>query len=210
VIRLYRFPLSTNVERVALALAHKGLAIESVIVDPADRSEVRRVSGQDLVPVIEDDGKVVYDSMAIVRHLEDRYPDKPLYPREPARRAEMLVFIDWFNRVWKRPPNAMETEMGKPQPDPRKIDEWGREMIAALGLFEVLLAGREFLMGDVFSAADCAAFPFLKYALGGEERLRAENDHELFHRILVDWQPLGDGHPRLTEWIRRLDGLPRA
>ncbi|CAA9514912.1 MAG: hypothetical protein AVDCRST_MAG45-2145 [uncultured Solirubrobacterales bacterium] len=80
-IRLYRAPFSTNVERVALALAHKEIAVESVVIDYSDRSEVERVSGQGLVPVIDDAGTVVVDSMEIVRYLEERYPDPPLYPR---------------------------------------------------------------------------------------------------------------------------------
>ncbi len=91
-IRLYRAPFSTNVERVALALAHKGLAAESVIIDYSDRSEVQRVSGQDLVPVIDDGGAVVVDSMEIVRYLEERYPAARLYPADEARRAEMLIY----------------------------------------------------------------------------------------------------------------------
>ena len=41
----------------------------------------------------------------ILEHLERRFPDPPLYPADPARREEMRVFIDWFNRVWKGPPN---------------------------------------------------------------------------------------------------------
>jgi glutathione S-transferase len=209
-IRLYEFPLSTNVERVRLALAHKGLPVEHVVIDPADRGEVRRVSGQDLVPVIEDGGRVVTDSMEIVRYLDERYPERPLYPRDPARRSEVLIFIDWFNRVWKRPPNAIEAELGKPAPDRAQIEAWGREMSQAVELFEGLLQGRDYLMGDAFSAADAAAFPFLKYALLGHEQLRKDEDPYLFHRILVDYQPLGDDHPRLCDWIRRVDRLPRA
>ena len=77
-MRVYRIPFSTNVERVALALAHKGLPAEWVDVDPGDRSPVERVSGQPLVPVLDDDGKIVVDSMEIVRHLEERWPDPPL------------------------------------------------------------------------------------------------------------------------------------
>ena len=80
-MKLYRFPRSTNCERVALALAHKGIVPESVLVDPGDRSPVRQVSGQDLVPVLAfDDGEVVADSMEIVRRLDERHPDPPLYP----------------------------------------------------------------------------------------------------------------------------------
>ena len=117
--KLYRARFSTNVERVALALAHKGLSVESVWID-SDRTEVARVSGQDLVPVlVEDDGTVVVESMDIVRHLDERHPERPLYPADPARREEMLVFIDWFNRVWKRPPNEIEAEMASRRPTQR-------------------------------------------------------------------------------------------
>jgi glutathione S-transferase len=205
VIRLYRAPFSTNVERVALALAYKGLEVESVVIDYSDRSEVQRVSGQGLVPVIDDDGTVVVDSMEIVRYLEERRPDPPLYPAGEARRAEMLLFVDWFNRVWKRPPNEIEAELCKPEADRQRIAALASEMSAALDRFEAMLAGRDHLMGDEFSAADCAAFPFLKYAL-----YREPEDDELFHRVLDDYQQLGDGHPRLTEWIRRVDRRPRA
>jgi glutathione S-transferase len=78
VLRLFRAPYSTNVERVALALAFKGLPVESVVIDYGDRSLVEQVSGQPLVPVLDDDGKIVVDSMEIVRHLEERWPDPPL------------------------------------------------------------------------------------------------------------------------------------
>jgi glutathione S-transferase len=148
--------------------------------------------------------------MEIVRYLEERYPQKPLYPREPARRAETLIFIDWFNRVWKRPPNTIEAELGGPNPDREKIETLGREMTEALDLFEAMLTGRDYLMGAEFSAADCAAFPFLKYAYQGESRMDRENDPYLFHQILVRYQPLGENHPRLTGWIKRVDERPRA
>ncbi len=68
-------------------------------IDYGDRSVVERVSGQGLVPVIDDGGTVVADSMQIVRYLEERRAEPPLYPADEARRAEMDVFIDWFNEV---------------------------------------------------------------------------------------------------------------
>lgn len=203
-IRLYRAPFSTNVERVALALAYKGLRAESVVISKDDRSEVERVSGQGLVPVIDDAGTVIFDSTAILEYLEATYPESPLYPAEPARRAETRLFIDWFNRVWKVAPNEIEAELGQPRPYRGRIEMLAREMRAHLDVFEDLLAGRDYLLGE-FSAADCAAFPFLKYALGSEP-----DDDERFHRILEKHQPLGDEHPRLEAWIRRVDQRPRA
>ena len=203
-IRFYRFPYSTNCERLSLALGHKGLEFEPVEIDPADRSPVRKVSGQDLVPVIDDGGKVVHDSMAIVRYIEERYPDKPLYPTDPARRAEVLIFIDWFNRVWKVPPNAMEAEMGRQSPDHGKIAAWSAEMKGHLDLFESMLQGRNHLMGDEFTAADVCAWPFLRYSVIPMDA----KDGYLFHKILIDHQPLGESHPRLKAWIQRVSEYP--
>ena len=206
-IRLYRAPFSTNVERVALALAHKQLAVESVWISYADRSPVERVSGQSLVPVVEfDDGAVVFDSMQIVRVLEERFPAAPLYPAGFAGRARVIRFVDWFDDVWKVAPNAIEAEISAAAPDVARVEALAGEMAAALDRFEGMLdGGREFLLGDEFGAADCAAYPFLKYAAW-----RDPADDELFHRVLDGYQSLGDDHPRLAAWIERVDGRPRV
>ena len=52
-LRLYRIPFSTNVERVALTLALKGLTADPVWITYEDRGDVERVSGQRLVPVLD-------------------------------------------------------------------------------------------------------------------------------------------------------------
>lgn len=203
-LRLYRAPFSTNCERVGLALAHKGIAAESVLIDYANRALVEAVSGQGLVPVIEDSGRVVSDSVAILRHLDERYPDAPLFPAEDPRRAELDVFIEWFERVYKSAPNAIEAELERPQPDQERIARLSAEMASRLDVFERLLAGRDYPFG-AFGAADCVAFPFLKYGLR-----RAPADDELFHRVLEEHQTLGEGHSRLRAWIERVDARPRA
>jgi len=203
-IRLYRAPWSTNVERVALALGHKGLDAESVWIDYADRSAVEAASGQPLVPVVDFDGEIVFDSPRIIRRLEELYPDPPLFPHEPARRAELEVFTEWFQHVWKRPPNEIEHILGLPETDPHQIAELAGLMDGWLDLFEAMLDGRDYLFGAEFGAADCIAYPFLKYAAG-----RDPADDELFHRILDDHQSL-DGRPRLAAWIERIRQRPQA
>ena len=202
---LYRAPFSTNVERVALALAHKGLEVESVEISYDDRSPVTRVSGQPLVPVLVDGDQVIPDSTRILRHLEDRWPDPPLFPRDAARRAEADVFLEWFNEVWKVPPNAIEAELGRDAPDQERIASHAARMRGWLDVFEDMLDGRDYLLGDDFSAADCAVFPFLKFA-----KLRDPADDELFHRILEDNLRLDGSHPRLSAWIDRVDERPRV
>jgi len=197
-IRVHAIPYSTNVERVSLALAHKGLAAEAVLSHPGDRGEVRRVSGQDLVPVLEHDGAVVADSPVILAYLEQRFPEPALYPASPSRRAEVDAFIDWFNHVWKLWPNAIDAGEG--------VEPNSRAMAASLDRFEALLTGRDHLMGDGFGAADCIAFPFLKDALLAP----AADDPDSFHRVLSDRLRPGRGHARLLDWIRRVDERPRA
>jgi glutathione S-transferase len=203
-VRVWRIPFSTNVERVALALAHKGLAVEWVDVDPADRAEVVRVSGQELVPVLEHEGRVLSDSPVILEFLEERYPDPPLLPADRARRAEVRVFCDWFNRVWKRPPNEIFAEEQQPEPDTARIERLGAALTGSLALFDDLLAGRDYLFVEL-TLADVTAFPFLKYAV-----LWEEGDEERFHEILRERLALDGRHERLEAWIRRMDALPRA
>ena len=204
-LRLYRIPFSTNVERVALALAHKGIEVEYVEIDPDDRAEVVRVSGQELVPVLVDGDRVVADSQAILEHLEERFPEQPLYPADAARRAELRLFVDWFNQLWKRPPNLIVVEEEKPEPDRARIAELASRITGALPVFEDLLAGRDYLFGDELTAADVTAFPFLKYAL-----LWTDGDSDRFHEILRDAMRLDGRFPRLEAWIHRIDALPRA
>ena len=203
-LRVHRIPFSTNVERVSLVLAHKGLQAEWVEHDPADRSELVRLSGQELVPVLEHEGRVLTDSPVILEYLERRFPEPPLLPADPARRAEVRIFCDWFNRVWKRAPNLYVAEEEKPEPDEARLAELGRRLTASLPLFDDLLAGRNFLFGEL-SLADVTAFPFLKYAV-----LWEEGDEHRFHEILRDHLRLGARDRLVEAWIRRCDALPRA
>jgi glutathione S-transferase len=204
-LRLYAIPYSTNVERVGLALGHKGLAADVIMCEPSDRSSIREASGQDLVPALDDDGFVVADSSRIIEHLERRFPDPPLFPSDPARRAELRVFVEWFDRVWKGPPNAIDAELGKPNPDHVRIAALEHELRATLDVFEAMLDGRDYLMSESLSAADCAAFPFLKYGLWIEPA-----DGERFHHVLHRNLAFDGEHPRLEAWVRRVSVHPRV
>ena len=117
----------------------------------------------------------------------------------------MDVFIEWFERVYKHAPNTLEDELEQQSPDAALVEAMGAELADHLDLFERLLDGRDHLLGAEFSAADCVAYPFLKYAAG-----RDPADTELFHEVLERYQPLGSEHPRLADWIERVGERPRA
>ncbi len=63
--------------RVKMALAHKGLAYQSVPWRFTDKQAIA-FSSQGLVPVLVDGDRVVTDSWAICQYLESTYPDSPL------------------------------------------------------------------------------------------------------------------------------------
>jgi len=196
-MRILRIPFSTNVDRVALALGAKGLKATWVDVDPADRSAVVEISGQELVPVlVADDGEVVVDSTRILRRLEAQHPQPPLWPAEQPDRAQADVFAEWFDEVWKGPPNRIAA--GAPRPDDAdRLRGW-------VDRFEALLDGRDYLLGDRFGAADALAFPFLAYGA----RPPPPVDTDPFHAVLWRGMPIASGpYPRLRAWVERIDGL---
>jgi maleylacetoacetate isomerase/maleylpyruvate isomerase len=190
VLRVHRIPFSTNVQRVAIAAGLKGLEVEWVDHDPADRGAIRALSGQDLFPVAElPDGRLLHDSPVILRALDELAPDPPLWPAEPTARATADVFAEWFNLVWKGPPNRIAD--GAEQPGDRA---W---LAASRDVFEGLLAARPFLLGDEPGIADVLAYPFLRYGRGVQP-----GDDDAFHAVLaahLDPQ----GHPRLDAWLDR-------
>ncbi len=201
-IRVHRIPFSTNVERVALAAAHKGVEVEWVDHDAADRSAIEAFSGQSLVPVAEVDGDVVRGSMRIVERLEADHPHPPLYPDDPLEAARARIFISWFDRVWKGPPNALDV-VGDPPPDAEQLR--ARAGVWTGWIAGLLSDGRSFLGGNFLGAADVCAFPFVKFAVIDPD----PGDEDQFHEILVDLLRR-EAHPALDRWVERVDALPRA
>ena len=99
-LTLVQIPFSHNCVKVRVALTLKGLAYATQDIAPADRTEVRRASGQGLVPVLLCDGRAIVDSTAILMFLESQHPDPPLIPSEPAARAECLILEDWADQAF--------------------------------------------------------------------------------------------------------------
>ena len=84
--------------RAKMALAHKGLAVETVPWRFTEKDKLPKPN-DGRVPVIVDDGRVVHDSSAIADYLEDRYADRPsLFGGEIGR--ELARFVqNWTETV---------------------------------------------------------------------------------------------------------------
>lgn len=92
-MKLYTFFRSSASYRVRIALNLKGIAYEQAPIhlrrgggeqlQPA----YTKLNPQALVPALEDGGKVLTQSLAIIEYLEEKYPNPPLLPKDPADKA---------------------------------------------------------------------------------------------------------------------------
>ena len=94
---------SSNVQKVLWTCAELGLPFERTDVggpfggnrEPAYLA----LNPNGLVPVIEDDGVVLWESNAIIRYLAARYGDGTLLPTDPAARGQAEQWMDWVNTL---------------------------------------------------------------------------------------------------------------
>jgi len=95
-LELHQFRHSAFCEKVRLVLAYKRLPFNTLEVTPGvGQVELYRLSGQRQVPVLVDGAEVIADSTAIALYLEQQHPEPPLFPQDPAQRAQVLLLEDW-------------------------------------------------------------------------------------------------------------------
>lgn len=208
---VYRIPYSTNVDRITMAAAFKGLDVEWIDVDPDDRGAVREASGQDLVPVaVLPGGDVIADSPRILEAIEERWPQPSLWPEDAGAAALADVFCRRFNEIWKGPPNRMTALLDPVGLEPDRLSERDRGAVdddAArlriwLDRFEERLTDRDHLGDDAFGICDVTAYPFLRY---GCQPLPPGDEHP-FHRVLARYSAFdATTHPRLFAWCERIE-----
>jgi maleylacetoacetate isomerase/maleylpyruvate isomerase len=142
-MKLYSFWRSLATFRVRIALNLKGLAPEVMNIDlikgEQNAADFRKLNPQMLIPaLIEDSGRVLFQSLAILEYLDEIRPDPPLLPREPADRARvrglaLIVACDAHPLLVPRVRNYLERELKLDEPTRLKwIRHWINEALAAL------------------------------------------------------------------------------
>jgi glutathione S-transferase len=165
-IKLYHDVPSTNSDRVKIALAEKGLAWEGVWVKLAKREQksaehlMRNPYGK--IPVIEDDGKILFESCIINEYLDEKYPEPPLMPKDPHLRARGRILVDYALNYLHEPYWALRGEImmkkNEAERDQKIIAETRAELSKRLAYLETELGDKPFMLGE-FSLVDIDIFP---------------------------------------------------
>ncbi|HTQ25875.1 MAG TPA: glutathione S-transferase family protein [Candidatus Binataceae bacterium] len=133
--------------RIRMALAHKGLEVETIPWRFSDKAAIAH-SGQDRVPVIEDGGRVIADSWAIANHLEDTYPDRPSLFGGAAGRAAARFINSWADTVQNRGISTFVALGIVRHLDPRDQEYFRRSRAERFGMtLEQLCANRDARIG---------------------------------------------------------------
>lgn len=145
---------ASRASRSLLALEELGLAYTHVALKPwSDRDDadrLRRINPNARVPVLDDDGLILYESMAINLYLADRYGDAPLWPADSRDRARIYQWSVWSQTEVDVRARHL-ARLGDDAAAKRRAEG---ERLAALAIVDQAVQGRPYLLGDEFSLAD--------------------------------------------------------
>jgi glutathione S-transferase len=152
-ITLYDAPRCPFCARTRIVLAEKGVPYETVAIDLDDRPAwvVERNPPDGRVPILEEDGWVLPESVVIDEYLEERYPDPPLLPADPGERAVARLLVFRFDETLGDPYYAYRREGAG-------AADW---LALGLGQLEAMLGAAPFLTGARFGLADVSYIPWL-------------------------------------------------
>jgi glutathione S-transferase len=163
-IKLYDFKSSPNCQRVKVVLAEKNQHYDIVPVDLRKREQKKpeylKLNPYGKVPVLIDDSTVLYESLIINEYLNEKYPDPPLMPKDPAGKAKARILIDYGMAHFDSAYQKLRVEMMKERKEQSQpiIDGAKSDLKTLLQRFEDEIGEQPYLMGD-FSLVDADLIP---------------------------------------------------
>lgn len=192
-MKLYSNPISTFCRRVRVALLEKGLEVETIDVERAERQRepYLAINPYGRIPALVDGELALYESTAILEYLEALHPAPALVPADPAGRALAVMHAKLCDLEFT--PDALRILRPKrlhPESewDRAEMDVAARAVERHYGQLARALGEREFLVGEQFTWADLAYLPFLHF------------------RALLDVEPPAN----VAAWAERLAARPSA
>ncbi|KAF5350540.1 hypothetical protein D9756_008514 [Leucocoprinus leucothites] len=145
------------------------------------------------VPTIDDDGFVMYESRAIARYLDEKYPNQgtQLFPKDLQRRAlvDQATWAELFH-FYRHGVRILFEVLNKRffglEANLTAVEEAKKDLLAKMDIYEGILSKQKYLTGDELTLADIVHIPVAS-------RLVEEAD--------VD---LGGGRPNVQRWLNEL------
>ena len=183
-LRIWGRLSSVNVQKVVWCADELGLAAERIDVGGKfggnDTPEYLAKNPNGLVPVIDDDGFVLYESNAIVRYLAAK-AGPPLWPADPRHRADVDRWMEWQSTGYTPAMWGAFWQLVRTPPEKRDaalVESSRQKGEKHSAILDEHLATRRYLTGDTFTAADivvgCAAHRWLNMPLARVARPHLE------------------------------------
>ena len=185
-IRILGKASSINVRKVLWTCAELDLPFEHTESDP--RLLARNPNA--LVPVIQDDDFVLWESNTICRYLASKQPHRTLLPEDGEERALVEQWMDWqateLNNAWRYAFYAL-VRRNPAYTDPAMIEtsvkNWNRCMRI---LDDHFALGGQFITGEFFTLADVVVgLSTHRWLLSPVERPHLDAVHAYYQRLSV-------------------------
>jgi glutathione S-transferase len=203
-LRLHGFASSNYHNVVKLALLEKGLEFQEVTsYPPADAAfKARNPTGK--YPCLEaEDGSLLGESKVILNYLEEAYPQVPLLPADPLRRAQVRELMEVIDLYLELPARRLYGEalfggkVGDEVKDAVRAElERGVAGLSERARFEPYVAGPELTLADFGAAIHLPLVSFTTRTIYGEDLLKAlpgvrphqalMNERESMKRVKAD------------------------
>ncbi|WP_114700170.1 glutathione S-transferase family protein [Psychrobacter proteolyticus] len=188
----FYFHQTPNPMKVALFLEETGLPYELVAVDTLKGEqhtpEYRAINPNGKTPALEDDGKRVFDSTAILMYLSEKTGKLAGQPEDRSEMLSWLMFV--ASGLGPFSGQSVHFRHKAPEKIPYAINRYLREAERHYEVLDTHLEGREYMVGDSYSIADISTWGWIDKAtvVLGEGGL--------------------DNYPNLKRWFDSINARP--
>jgi glutathione S-transferase len=191
--------------KVRIALHYKGISFDTVDVDPQDRSQLVKVSGQPLTPVLVHGDRVMFDSASILRYLDANFREPQIFSADPGEMREIERWETFARTQLNEPLYIVLRQLMGGQRDAAECERASGLLRERAARLEEQLGKGEWLVGGRMTAADITAAPHVAAGMLSAETARGNAFREFFVQNLQ----LGEGFERTRDWAGRVMAYDR-
>ena len=168
---------SINVQKVLWCCGEIGLDYERIDAGLAfgvnDTPEYKAMNPNGLVPTIDDEGFILWESHAIVRYLARKHATGSLWPADARTAADADRWMEWYSTTLWLNVRPIFHNLVRTPPEKRnmaEVEDHRKKLAANFGIVDKQLSGSDYLAGSAFTMADIpmavAAYRWFNLPLG--------------------------------------------